>query len=97
MSIGAVKSLRGQQRRWINFYAFYAAQKAGSSWCDVRPGFNGSMGQAGCRFIEGDPMELVRARVDPFCGEPTQPGSAYCAEHHRRCFRLRPLAAVKAA
>jgi hypothetical protein len=34
-----------------------------------------------CEFYEGDPR-----RGDKPCGKPTKQGSAYCAEHHARCW-----------
>jgi hypothetical protein len=40
-----------------------------------------------CRFIEGDPLTLLRAGQDPFCGKTVvTPGAPYCAEHRARAF-----------
>jgi len=44
----------------------------------------------GCRWIEGDPR-----RGGVMCGQPQAPGSAYCAEHHARCYQpVRPAPKV---
>lgn len=40
----------------------------------------------GCQFIAGDPLELLRRKIDPHCGKPRKEGSAYCREHHRVCW-----------
>lgn len=34
-----------------------------------------------CQFLEGEPHDRN------FCGQPTKPGSPYCPEHHRICYR----------
>lgn len=36
----------------------------------------------GCRWIEGDPR-----RGGEMCGQQQAPGSAYCSEHHARCYQ----------
>lgn len=41
----------------------------------------------GCQYIAGDAAGAVRAGKDPHCGEPVQPGSAYCGKHHALCYR----------
>lgn len=38
---------------------------------------------ATCMFIEGDGWRY--GEPDPYCGQPSEEGSSYCAEHHRRC------------
>jgi hypothetical protein len=43
----------------------------------------------GCRFIAGDPIPLLRAGENPFCGAPLCEGSSYCAAHHRVCTNRR--------
>lgn len=40
----------------------------------------------GCQYIEGDPLELLRRKIDPYCGKPRKDGSSYCAEHHKICW-----------
>lgn len=53
---------------------------------------------ATCQWIEGDPVQLVRSGAQIFCGCRSQPGSSYCAAHHKICYvppapptiRLRP-------
>jgi hypothetical protein len=37
-----------------------------------------------CQWLDGEPRDRN------FCGEPSQPGSSYCAEHHARCWYKAP-------
>lgn len=45
-----------------------------------------------CQFIEAEDRKAYR-----FCDQPTQPGSAYCPSHHRRCYVPRHAALEEAA
>ena len=40
----------------------------------------------GCQFIAGDPLAELKAGRDPHCGAERREGSAYCPEHHARCW-----------
>lgn len=44
------------------------------------------LAHSSCRFIDGDPVPLIRAGQSPWCDQPVQPGSPYCPEHHGRCY-----------
>lgn len=39
-----------------------------------------------CRFIEGDPVQLVRRGEKVFCEAPSIPNSSYCARHNKICY-----------
>jgi len=39
-----------------------------------------------CKFIAGDPHGAAARGENPFCGEPSLPGSCYCADHHAVCY-----------
>lgn len=39
----------------------------------------------GCQFIAGDPVELLRRKIDPHCNLKRRDGSAYCPKHHAMC------------
>ena len=40
-----------------------------------------------CLFIEGDPVEELRAGRDPHCNAPVLASHSYCARHCRRAYR----------
>lgn len=42
-----------------------------------------------CKFIAADPHGMFARGDNPFCGQPTLPGSAYCGVHHKICY-VRP-------
>lgn len=42
-----------------------------------------------CRFIDGDPVPVLRAGRSPYCSLPVQAGSPYCTDHHGRCYSRR--------
>jgi len=46
-----------------------------------------ALAPGGCHFIDGHPVEEMRAGKDPFCGKKRAPGSPYCERHHAICYR----------
>ncbi|HLH51730.1 MAG TPA: hypothetical protein VKV96_20495 [Roseiarcus sp.] len=52
----------------------------------IKPGFAAPRPQGGCRFIAGDPREVMAKGEAIYCGKPAQPNSAYCEAHHARCY-----------
>ena len=36
----------------------------------------------GCQYIAGEPCGLDTL----YCAEPVEPGSSYCAQHHKLCY-----------
>ena len=52
----------------------------------MTPGFTGELIGSGCLWIEGNPVEELRAGLDPYCGAERVEGKPYCACHCARAF-----------
>jgi hypothetical protein len=52
----------------------------------IKPGFAAPRPQGGCRFIAGDPREVMAKGDAIYCGKPALPNSSYCEPHRRRCY-----------